>query len=201
MCFIEVATMDGLRQLILVLLGSLAIGVLWYLPAHFDMYFLIVIPAIAGMLVGALINLSDAKATAPALMLVGFAIIGTLVATATFWGVQYVMYQNATIDYIQSEYPEATREDIIAFIDEAHMDLYGTTGFMAFLADSAEMGFTIQRRSSSTADVQGTTAYFYWGLEILVALGVAISTVLKRKKPVSNLSVPDAEFMEKLKNS
>ena len=193
--------MDGLRQLILVLLGSIVIGVLWYLPMHFDMYFFIVIPAVAGLLVGVLVNLSDSQQRMPKLTLVLFAIIGVLVMTGTFWSAQYTVYQNNTIDYIQSQYPDVTREDIIAGLEEAQMEYYGTTGFMAFLTDAAETGFTVQRRSSSTATVAGTTAYLYWGVEILVALFVAISTVLKRKKPVSNLTVPDAEFMEKLKNS
>ena len=193
--------MDGLRQLILVLLGSIVIGVLWYLPMHFDMYFFILIPAIAGLIVGVLVNLSDAQQAIAKPTLAVFAIIGALVATGTFWAAQYTIYQNNTIDYIQSEFPDATRDDIIAFIEEAQMELYGNTGFMAFLADAAETGFTVQRRASSTANVQGTTAYLYWGVEILIALFVAVSTVLKRKKPVSNLSVPDAEFMEKLKNS
>ena len=193
--------MDGLRQLILVLLGSIVIGVLWYLPMHFDMYFFIVIPAVAGLLVGVLVNLSDSQQRMPKLTLVLFAIIGVLVMTGTFWSAQYTVYQNNTIDYIQSQYPDITREDIIAGLEEAQMEYYGTTGFMAFLTDAAETGFTIQRRSSSTSTVAGTTAYLYWGVEILVALFVAVSTVLKRKKPVSNLSVPDAEFMQKLKNS
>ncbi|MAU09190.1 MAG: hypothetical protein CL607_05160 [Anaerolineaceae bacterium] len=193
--------MDGLRQLILVLLGSIVIGVLWYLPMHFEMYFFIVIPAVAGLLIGALVNLSDSQQRMPGLTLVLFAIIGVLVMAGTFWSAQYTVYQNNTIDYIQSQYPYATHEDIIAGLEEAQMELYGTTGFMAFLTDVAETGFKVQRRSSSTATVNGMTAFLYWGVEILVALFVAISTVLKRKKPVSNLAVPDAEFMEKLKNS
>ena len=92
--------MDGLRQLILVLLGSIVIGVLWYLPMHFEMYFFIVIPAVAGLLIGALVNLSDSQQRMPGLTLVLFAIIGVLVMAGTFWSAQYTVYQNNTIDYI-----------------------------------------------------------------------------------------------------
>lgn len=128
-------------------------------------------------------------------------LIGTAIATVVYWGGAYVLtineiYQSDRAEVV-AQSPGMTAAEADELIDEYLVEETGSSGllgyikllqedlsFPVFVEILAEEGVTINRAASSSGGInlQGTLAYIYWGVEILLIFGLACSTALGRAR-------------------
>lgn len=167
-----------------IIAGGIA-GFLMALAEQNGFYLIILVPLIAGMLVGFFTFLPVIRqpdtSSAP---LVLAAIIGGLVAVGVYWYGLYTLQINDAVASFQEEDSSVTREEVVAVIDEYFEEEYEQTGLIGFVMDYAESGFSINRTigsSSGGVDIQGTVAYIFFAVEALLLIGAAVVTVVRRK--------------------
>jgi xanthosine utilization system XapX-like protein len=176
--------MKWILSLILTVIAAVLVGLGLYFADSLGFYLILLMPFLAGAIIGFAAVLLHMKQDAPASPLIVIAIIGSLIGMGVYWGAQYNAYNQQLVEVVQDNDPRATPEEIQELIAEYQQEEYGSTGFTAFLAEYADIGMSIGRPGSSTTGIpiQGNIAYGYWGVEILVVAGVAISTALRRRK-------------------
>jgi hypothetical protein len=174
--------MRWILVLITTVLGAVLAGLGLYFTDQLGFYLVILMPILAGAIVGIGVNLPVLRAKVPTLPLLIFAIVGSLAAVAIYWFGQYNAYSEALISAVQEQDSSITREQAIDFIEEIQIDEYGSTGFQAFVSDYADVGFSITRSGSSGIEIQGDIAYAFWVVEALVVMFFAILTVVRRGK-------------------
>lgn len=168
----------------LLLAAVVAVGVgygLFFLDTN-GFYLIFVMAILVGAVVGFFVSLPMAGkqvATAP------LAIIGILAALGTmgvYWYLQYDAYQNGIVEEVQRRRPSLTTEEALAVISDMQQEQFGSSGFQAFLAEYADVGFGVGDVGSSSTDmqIQGNIAYGYWGLELIIAAGIAVLTIARR---------------------
>lgn len=168
-----------------IIVGGIA-GFLMALAEQNGFYLIILVPLIAGALVGFATFLPVIRQQdTPSAPLIVAAIIGGLVAVGVYWYGLYTLQINDAVASFQEEDSSVTREEVVEFIDEYLESEYGQTGVIGFVMDYAESGFSINRTlgssSSGGIDIQGTVAYIFFGVEALLLIGAAVGTVVRRK--------------------
>jgi len=175
--------MRWILVLLSTVLGGILVGLGMYGLDKIGFYLILIVPLFAGPIVGVATYLPVVRQNVSTAPLIVFAIIGGLIAVGVYWYGQYYDYNEQLIALLQEQDKSATREDAVAFIEMIQQEAYGSTGFTAFLANYAETGISINRKSSSSnLSIQGEYAYGLWGLEALALIGMAIVSVAQRKK-------------------
>ena len=176
-------------RLILSLILSIAAGALVGFALYFldlqGFYLVILMPILAGTIVGFATALPMLKRNPPVVPVAIIALLGGLLAMGVYWYLQYNAYNEQLVEMIGNANPRASDEDIAEMLAEYQQDEYDSTGFPAFLAEYAEVGFTIGRVTSSDSgsiEIKDTLAYIYWGVEILIATIGAIGTAIGRTR-------------------
>lgn len=194
-------------SLILGLLAGGLVGGAMVLLDKVGFYLIVVVPVIGGTIIGFAIALpylgrktravSSSLGTGLSssvivddrpsrLPLIVIALLGTLVATAVYWGGSYIVTQDEFVTLIQEEDPSYTREQAIELIELYYVEEYGTGGFVGFVQDLAAAGISINRATSSSdsggINLAGGLAYAFWVIEALVMWGLASSTALGRAR-------------------
>ncbi|MDX2141426.1 MAG: hypothetical protein SF123_25295 [Chloroflexota bacterium] len=175
--------MKWILSLILTIIAAVLVGLGLYFADSLGFYLILLMPLLAGAIIGFSAVLLHIKQNPPALPLVVIAIIGSLIAMGVYWGGQYNAYNQQLVEVVQDNDPRATPEEINELIADYQEEEFGSTGFTAFLAEYAEIGMSIGRPGSSSTGIplEGNVLYGYWIVEILVVVGVAISTALRRR--------------------
>lgn len=176
----------ALLSLIAAIVVGIAGGALMWGLDRLGFYLVLVLPLLVGALVGMATYIPVVRQNARTAPLIIVALIGGLAALSVYWYGSYMTYVDQGVTTIQQANPKYTRDQALDLIDQYHQETFGTTGFMAFLADYAETGLNITRSfgssSSSGIELQGTTAYGFFALEALILVGAAIVTVARREK-------------------
>ncbi len=176
-------------RLVLSLLLSVIVGIgvgiaLFFLDLQ-GFYLIVAMPILAGAIVGFATALPMLKRGAPIVPVALIALIGGLLVMGGYWYLQYDSYNKTIADAIASSGAPAKAEQIQALITEYQQEEYGTTGFTAFLAEYAEVGFTVGRvgsSSSSSIEIKDNLAYIYWGIEVVIVLVAAVATGIRRTR-------------------
>lgn len=175
--------MRWIFTLILPTVMAVAIGFGLYLLDTVGFYLVLLMPMIAGIFVGFFACLPTARRGAPTFPLVVIALLTSLVMMGAYWYFQYDHYLTTIIEAVQEQNSSVSREKALELIDQIQQETYNTTGFVAFVMDSAETGFSVGRPGSSDSSnvkIDGNLAYIFWAGELLIAAGSAVVTVLRR---------------------
>jgi hypothetical protein len=175
--------MRWIFTLILPTAVAVGIGFGLYLLDTVGFYLVLLMPMLAGIIVGFFVCLPTARRGAPGFPLVVIALLTSLVMMGAYWYFQYDHYLTTIIEAVQEQNSSVSREKALELIDQIQMETYNATGFVAFVMDYAEVGFNIGRvgsSDSSNLQIQGTLAYIFWAGEILIAVVSAVVTVLRR---------------------
>lgn len=172
-------------SLIAAVIAGGAAGILMAFAEQNGFYLIILVPLIAGMIVGFFTYLPVIRQPdAPTAPLVLAAIIGGLIAVGVYWYGLYTFQINDAVASFQEEDSSVTREEVVEVIDQYFEEEYNQTGVIGFVMDYAESGFSINRTigsSSGGIDIQGTVAYLFFGGEALFLIGAAVVAVVRRK--------------------
>jgi hypothetical protein len=163
---------------------AVACGVGLYALEKVGFSLVLLMPLLAGAIVGFFTYLPTIRQRVATLPLALIAILAGALCISTYWVASYLFYQNEVVALFQEDDGRITRTEALEFMDSYYQETYGVTGIQGFLAETAEAGFTINRvGSSSSGDtpIQGTGAYLFWGLEAIVLIGMAFFTVLGRE--------------------
>lgn len=176
--------MRYIGMFLIVILVALVSGLVMYAADRAGFYLIVLLPILAGSLIGVAAVGLFLKDTAPLhVSLFISAIIGCGICLAIFWGGQYLDYHNALVATIMAEIPNLTRPEAETLLAEFQQTEWGTTGFGAFMADRAAAGISISRvASSSSIDLKDGMAYAYWIGEAILMLAFAVFTVFRRDK-------------------
>lgn len=178
--------------LILMLIASIVAGVaaglaLFAVEFYLNIYLVVVFPILGAALVGGLLVLviRSSKIRNPLLAgliagLGGLVMMGTYHFTAYFIG-----FRGEVRTAIEEEISEAvTDADLDEFINSVLKDEVGQDGFVGYLQYSAREGISITRATttSSTGGIQlkDNLVWIYWGVELLIAIGVAWGIAAKQ---------------------
>lgn len=174
--------MPTIRHIVLVVLFSALAGLLQYAAYHFNFYLILVMPLLVGAVVGMAVVIPTMFRPVTTSSLIALALIGGLIASGLYWGARYTGYRDEFAAHIQANSSGMSRDDALALIDQMSRATYGSTGFSAFLADTAASGIGIARLggSDSAFSLTGAGAYIYWLVEIVVMLAIAIVAVVRR---------------------
>lgn len=188
--------MRWILTLILPTAVAVGIGFGLYLLDTIGFYLVLLMPMLAGIIVGFFTCLPTARRGAPGFPLVIVALLTSLVMMGAYWYFQYDNYLNTIVAAIQEQQPSVSREKALEVIDQVNQETYNTTGFVAFVMDYAEVGFSVGRPGSSDSSnlkIDGNLAYIFWGGELLIAVVSAVVTVLRRgsNKTLLRMRLPD----------
>jgi hypothetical protein len=177
--------MRVILSLICALVVAVVVGGLLYLADSIGFYLILLMPLLAGTLIGFATYLPALPGRVPTFPLLVIALVGCVVAAGVYWGATYVVgYQQSFMDEASSRFPEASDEELRQFLSEVELQETGTTGFPAMLSFLAEQGLSISRATSSSSDsgilLEGNLVYGYWILEIVLMIGVAMVSVARR---------------------
>jgi hypothetical protein len=167
--------------LIATLIVAVAIGIGLYYIDSLGFYFVVMMPLLAGAVVGGTTGLVGGRSAVLGLILV--ATVGALLAMGVYWGAQYIAYRNALTETYMKTDTSATPQEAAAQIELYEQRVYGVTGPRAFLAALAEQGLSISRSTSSSGGIElkGNLAYGYWIFELVIAVGFAMFSAVNRR--------------------
>lgn len=191
--------------LIATLIVAVAVGVGLYYIDSLGFYFVVMMPLLAGAVVGGTAGLVGGRSAVVGLILV--AVVGALLAMGVYWGAQYIAYRITLTEAYLNPNSSATQQEAAARIElpdlvryalgplnadqqeaAARIELleqrtYGVTGPRAFLAALAEQGLSISRSTSSSGGIElkDNLAYGYWILELVIAVGFAAFSAVNRR--------------------
>lgn len=175
-----------LMLIVAVVVGAIVGGILWAVE-HFTRFYLVVaFPIFAGFIAGGALTwvIRSGKVRSP--MLAGLCgVVAALVIYGVYhYASYYVSYTEDWREFlIEQGYTPADDNELRQIIAEWQLEQYGSTGFLPYMNEAAEIGFSISRATSSSSggiEIQGTIAWIYWGVEILIAAIVAASTAGKQ---------------------
>lgn len=185
---IESSSVAGFIPLLIVavIIGAVLGGVIWAIEHFINIYLIIAFPIIGGAIAGMVLGLIAKGTGLQNLFLI---VLGGVVAGLVMYGVYhfasyYVSFRGEAktvmVEQIGGEPSEAEVDEFVnSFLQETVAD----TGFMGFMKLGAQEGITITRTVSSSGSgftLQGTLAWVYWAVEILLAMGIAASSAWKR---------------------
>lgn len=197
-----------LVSLILALVGGALAGGAMLLADQVGFYLIIAFPIFAGMIIGFMYALPfHGRNTTPAVASTSLAgaglaspvvqdsrpgvfplfiigLLGTLACVGVYWVGSYMVEQNNIVALIQEEDPSVADAEAREWIQLYYEDEYGTAGFPGYLQDVAAAGISITRTGSSSGGftLDGTAAYIYWGVEILLILFCAVTNGISRAR-------------------
>jgi hypothetical protein len=177
--------------LVALIAGVIAGGVLFAVEYFIGFYLILAFPIIAGLVAGNALSLvvRGGKVRSPIL-----GVICGLVAGVTIYGVyhfaSYYITFRGEVRTVLTEGGQAPAND--AKLDETINEFLrqdvGDTGFVGFMRLAAEEGFSITRTTApapvsgaapSGILIQGTVAWVYWAVEILLAGIVAAAAAAR----------------------
>ena len=178
--------MKWIFSIIFAAAAAVGCGIALMLLEKVGISLVLLMPLIAGAIVGFFTYLPTIRRRVATLPLVIIAVLAGALSVGTYWVASYMTYQNEVVAVIQEDDGRVSRSEALEFMDEYYQETYGVTGIQGFLAETAEAGFSITRvgsGSSSTggSPIQGTAAYLFWGLEAIILIGMAFFTVLGRE--------------------
>ncbi len=168
------------------LIGAILGGVIWAIEHFASLYLIVAFPIIGGAIAGAVIGL---VAKAMGLRNLFLMILGGIVAGLIMYGIYhfasyYVSFRGEARTVIVEQIgSEPTDAEVDELVNSVLQDEVADTGFMGFMKLAAAEGITITRTVSSSDSgftLQGTLAWVYWGVEILLAIGIAAGSAWKR---------------------
>jgi hypothetical protein len=175
---------------ILVLLAAIISGVivgllLYFADVQFGFYLVVLFPLLGGILIGVATYLPVVTKKVATLPLILAAVVGCAIALGVYWGGQFLAYQESLIQIVQEQEPDLTRDEALEMIARLEESLFESTGFMAFLKDSAETGIIISRATSSSdtggIELKDNLAYGFWIFEIIMMVGAALLSIIQRE--------------------
>lgn len=185
---IESSSIVGFIPLLIiaVIVGTIVGGIIWAVEHFASLYLIVAFPIIGGAIAGAVLGLI-AKGTGLRnlfLIVLGGIVAGLVMYSVYHFASYYVSFRGEArtviVDQIGSEPSDAEVDEFVnSFLQEQVAD----TGFMGFMKLGAQEGITITRTVSSSGSgftLQGTLAWVYWAVEIVLAIGIAASTAWKR---------------------
>lgn len=175
-----------MRWILALVIGIVAAVGIGYGLAYLDksgFYYIVAMPLIAGTLIGTLIRQPMNGVQISTKQLAAFAGVAALLMMGVYWYFLFGQYQDSIVKALQDINSTLTREDALVIIDKTNTELYGATGFPAFVMAYAATGFSIGQPGSAGGSqmFQGTTAYGLWVVEIIVAVGSAVVAIVRRK--------------------
>lgn len=184
--------MRPFASLILTLAAAVVVGAVMALADKLGYSLVLVMPLVGGAIIGGAAALPAGRRTSRTVLVI-IGLLGALLAQGVYWGGQYLNYRETVVSEIIAEYPDTTREEIFAVMDEMETELYGTTGFVAFVQIYAEEGMAITRLGSTTSSgitLQGTVLYIFWVVEAVLMVGMAMVRAAQRKNQPAQDAAP-----------
>lgn len=152
-------------------LAGLLVGVVEGLVAHYLISLLILFPLALGLAVGAVAGwrVAAGKIRAPAIAAVA-ALCGGLVGQLTVDRMEYEFFRFEAAAKIQAREPQADAEAVIqAYLVQET----GNGGWVGFMQLQAQNGISLKRGGGKGLKLTGIGCYVLWGIELLLAAGVA----------------------------
>jgi hypothetical protein len=184
-CHLKELIVRFILSLILAIAAGVGVGVALYFLDLQGFYLIIAMPIFAGSIVGFAAALPMLKRGAAVVPLALIATLGALLVLGGYWYLQYDAYNQAITKSIEDSGTQAKSSDVQELIAEYQQDEYGTTGFPAFLAEYAEVGFSVGRvgsSSGSSLEIKDNLAYIYWGIEGVIVVVAAVATAISRTR-------------------
>lgn len=171
--------MKFLGHLLLMIMVALLTGAGVYLLDQYGLYFIVLIPLGIAAILSTTLIFPAAYYNPPKIWLFIVGIVGIGAAFGAFWGIQYNSYLSDLRAEIRADNRLATlsNEDVNKLIADYQEDEYGFTGFQAFVAERAEMGFTLDL--DPPLEISGQGAYIYWAIEMLVVIVVTLAGIFR----------------------
>jgi hypothetical protein len=184
----ESSSVAGFVPLVVVavVIGAILGGIIWAIEHFASIYLIVAFPIIGGAAAGAVLGLVARGSGLRNLFLI---VLGGIVAGLVMYGVYhfasyYVSFRSEARTVMVEEFGgEPTDGEVDEFVNSFLQDAVADTGFMGFMKLAAQEGITITRTVSSSGSgftLQGTLAWVYWAVEILLAMGIAASTAWRR---------------------
>jgi hypothetical protein len=171
-------------SLIFGLIGAAVAAAALYFSDSVGFYLIILMPVLAGVIVGGASSLPILGIKASPFALLVNSLLCGLLAMALYWGAQYLfLYRNVIITAYVEE--GLTHEQADTLLAEVEQKEFGVTGFQAFVTAAAREGISISRVGSSNSGstpIKDEVAYLYWAAEICIVVAIAMSTVLGRNR-------------------
>lgn len=185
--------------LLAVLVGGAAIGGATYLLGKL-IYLVCLFPILMGVVGGGILAVASrlGKVRNPWVVTLFGLLMGVSIYGSYFF-FSYLGFREEIYTQVVGDY-QVERAIVDQFIDETLEQEYGQPGFLGFLAASAEEGVQVGRvgsSSSSQINLQGTMAWIYWGIELLLVMGGAV--LLGRAQVVQPFCESCDEWMGKEK--
>lgn len=180
--------------LILMLIATIAVGVaaglaLFAVDFYIKFYLVLAFPIIGAFLVGGLLLVIVRASRIRNPLLAGLiAGLGGLIMMGTYHFASYFIgFRSDVRTFIEEEVGEPISDaDLDEFLSEILQDEVGQDGFVGYLQLTAREGISITR-ATSTSDTGGLElkdglVWGYWGLELLIAIGVAWGMASKQAR-------------------
>lgn len=169
--------MKYIGHALLILLVGVLTGLLAYWLDSAGLYFIVLIPLGMGALLSSAVVFPSAYYDPPKAWLFVVGLIGFVALFGTFWGVPYNAYMSDLRADILDDDEKLTPVEVNEIIFEEQEDDYGVSGFQAYLAQVADIGFTIDL--DPPLDVTGQGAYIYWGIEMTVVALITFGGIFR----------------------
>ncbi|MBN2361551.1 MAG: hypothetical protein JXR83_19015 [Deltaproteobacteria bacterium] len=191
-----------IKLVLLAMVAGVAIGAVESIVSKYVVNLVLIFPLLIGMVVGGVatrqIKTGKIRAPGSAALL---ACLGALVGQATIHYVDYLLWRNQVVQEIRADTeaaranPEVGAEEkaeLAQITPEQQLDgflelKYGRGGFLGYLQLAAESGVSISRAGHSVGEdsdptLTGSGVYTLWGLEFLLAAGVAFFMAYSRAR-------------------
>jgi hypothetical protein len=171
------------------IIGSLVIGGIVFAVSHL-FYLIILFPLLMGAVGGSILLLvvKSSKVRSPIIaglfgLLMGVGIIGV-----NHFLTYYITDRNDFRSLAVEQYgDDISQEELDSLMDEILIQETGSPGFIGDLKFNAQLGTTITRSSSSsevTLDERAT--WIYWGVELLIVMGIAAGMAMSAARQPFN---------------
>ena len=156
-------------------------GILWAVDNYLNFYLVVAFPLLAGALAGGLLVLGvrSGKVRSPFLAALIGLLTGVLIFGVYHFATYYVTFRGAVRDvYVEDVGKAPSDAELDQYINKGLQRNTGDTGFIGYLKFAAQEGMTITNStysssSSSDIDLKDQWVWVYWGVELLLAGGVA----------------------------
>jgi hypothetical protein len=176
-----------LMLIVAIVVGAIVGGILWAIEHFTSFYLVFAFPIFAGFIAGGALSvvIRSGKVRSPLIAGLCGIIAGVVMYGVYHYATYYVSYPEDWRQFLIDEgYTPADDTELRQIIADWQLEQYGSTGFIPYMNEAAEIGFSISRAtgssSSSGIDIQGNIAWVYWGVEILIAAAIAAFTAGKQ---------------------
>ncbi len=180
--------------LLATMIGSLVIGGLVFAVSHL-IYLVILFPFMMGALGGAILTLAVKRGKVRSPIFAGLfgLVIGVGIVGVNRFAEYEIDFHNQARDAILDEAGgDIPQDQVDEFIDAVLEDETGSPGFIGYLKYSAQQGTTLSRSTGSselTLDETGT--WVYWGIELLIVMGLSAGMAFKTARQPFNEEADD----------